>query len=199
MSATPDPIHAAIAAEIGAFPPPDVPLRSHFRERTLRRGEYWLREGEVCRKIGFLLGGTLRLYVDNNGNSQTRWAFFPNTFFTSLQSFQQQIAADENIVAIEAVKLLEIDRELWHSLYEQHAFLRQFWKRNMDKLAACYEDRVNSLLLPSAKGRYRYTLQRYPDFVLRLPNKYVAEMLNMAPRHLSRVRREIAAEGQGGI
>ena len=192
MNHPPDPILAAITELIGPVAPPSQPLPTHFTGRTLRKGEYWLREGEPCRKLGFIHSGSLRLYVSTDGETQTRWAFFAGQFFTSLQAFQQRTVSTDNIVAMETTEIYEIDREQWWRLHETHPFLQQYWQTNMDRLATCFEDRVNSLLLPSAKARYLYTLERYPDFVLRLPHKYVAEMLNMAPRHLSRVRRELA-------
>ena len=192
---TPDPIIAAIRRLVTDVPPLETPLSAHFQRRTLARGAHWLHAGTTCRKLAFVLSGSLRLYVVSGEEAQTRWAFFADQFCTALQSFQQQTPAEESIVALERTELLEIDRDAWWALHAAHPFLQRYWQANMDRLAACYEDRVNSLLLPSALERYRYTLERYPDFVLRLPQKYVAEMLNMAPRHLSRVRRELAAEG----
>lgn len=191
MTTPTDPIRSTIEALIGPVPYAGPSLVSYFRPRALRRGEVWLRAGDGCRTLGFLLSGSLRLYVSSEESTQTRWAFFENQFFTSLQSFQSGAPSTESIAAIEACTLLEIDRDAFWRLHEQHAFLRRYWQENMDRLAHCYEDRVNSLLLPGAEERYRYTLARYPDFVLRLPQKYVAEMLNMAPRHLSRVRRAV--------
>ena len=189
---TPDPIRRTIEALVGPIRYEGPALSRHFRARTLERGEPWLRHGEVCRTLGFVRRGTLRLYVESETGEQTRWAFFDGQFFTSLQSFQQRIPSAESIAAIEPCDVLEIDREAFWRLHAEHPFLQHYWQLNMERLTSCYEDRVNSLLLPSAVERYRYTLQRYPDFVLRLPRKYVAEMLNMAPRHLSRVRREVA-------
>ena len=187
-----DPITTAIQHSVGPALVPPVDLAAHFQPRQLARGEYWLRTGERCRHLAFIQTGSLRLFTESEQGEHTRWAFFEGQFCLSMSSFTQQVAAEESIVALEPTTVLELSYDRWRALYEEHEFLRRFWTFNLEHLAICFEARVNTLLIGNGADRYAYLLRKYPDFVLRLPQKHLAEMLGMAPRHLSRIRKELS-------
>lgn len=181
-----------LLAQILPEPLPSVPaLNTLFTPRSLKKGEQWLRPGQVCQKIAFIRSGMLRAYVETEEASQTRWAFLPEEFFTSVSSFGLQRPSEEYIEAIEDSELMEIGYQDWEQLCQQIPRLRDFWAQTILDLCGCYERRLHSILIGGAEGRYRYFMEHYPEFVLRVPQKYVAEMLGIAPRHLSRIRREM--------
>ena len=178
-----------------SFPAPTSVIEemaSEFNHLHLARGETWLRPGQYCQHIGFLQQGLLRAAIETEKGLHTRWAFLPGQFFTSIQSFTNQTPSQEHLIAIEDCDVFVLNREKWSELYEQHEFLRRFWTATLETLMGCFEDRVHTLLMDDAKARYQHMLDHYPEFVLHVPQKYVAEMLGIAPRHLSRIRKELA-------
>ena len=166
----------------------DYLVTEHFGARSVVRGEHWLRAGQTCTKLALVQRGLLRAYVETPDASQTRWAFVAGTFMTSIRSFGLRIPAEENIVAEADCELFEISYRDWQELQDTYPALRTFWLETVVDLCGCYERRLHSLLIGDAGERYRYFLEHYPDFVLHVPQKYVAEMLGIAPRHLSRIR-----------
>jgi hypothetical protein len=50
------------------------------------------------------------------------------------------------------------------------------------------EERVSSLIALNAKNRFEYLRNRYPKLVMNVPDKYLASILGIEPRHLSRLR-----------
>ena len=160
-----------------------------FRKRTLARDEAWLRAGDVCRHLCFVEEGLLRhSRVDADGRRHTRWATLPGQYGTCFPSFTRAAPAEDDVVAVAPTTLWELDREAWAELRAAEPQLQRFWVATLEVLLTCFEDRVWSLISGDAEARYRYMMERYPEFLLRLPQHYVADLLGIAPRHLSRIR-----------
>lgn len=163
-----------------------------FRRRELRRGEDWLMAGNVNRSIAYVESGLLRYTQEHNGELMTRWATLPGQYALATISFLQQRPSDVNITAAEPTVIHEIDRQRWLDLRKKHPQLQEFWIAVLEYQMCCFEDRVWSLISGDGETRYRYMIERYPEFLLALPQHYVADMLGIAPRHLSRIRAKIA-------
>lgn len=161
---------------------------NYFTPRILKKGDLWLRPGQICHHIAFIRSGMLRAYVSTDSGDHTRWAFLENQFFTSVSSFGLQRPSEESIEALEDTELFQLTFTDWGKLCENYPQLQKYWSATLLDLCGCYESRLHSLLINDAEGRYRYLLERYPEFILHVPQKYVAEMLGIAPRHLSRIR-----------
>ena len=192
----PHPLLAPIRAVVGPVHLDEARIVSAFRRRELARGEAWLREGEVCRKLAFVESGGLRhTRADDTdgGRELTRWAAVAGQYTTSFPSFTQGRPSDDRITATAPTVVYELDRDAWQRLREAYPPLQSFWVQTLEYLLVCFEDRVWSLIAGDAESRYRYMVARYPDFLLDLPQHYLADMLGIAPRHLSRIRAKLAA------
>lgn len=189
-------MHALLAPIAALTGPPSAEvaaLSARFRRRELKRGESWLREGEVCRRLFFLESGLLRhTRTEPDGQVRTRWATLPGQYGLDFPSFTRQAPSESGIEAAKASIIYELDYATWAELRAAHPQLQAFWVATLEYIVTCFEDRVYSLISGDAERRYGYMMERYPDFLLQLPQHYVADMLGIAPRHLSRVR---AAQG----
>ena len=161
----------------------------HFRRRELAREEHWLRAGEVCRRLCFVERGLLRhSRVDEAGRRHTRWATLTGQYGTCFPSFTRATPAEDDIAAVEPAVVWELDRERWAELRAAEPQLQAYWVATLEYLLTCFEDRVWSLISGDAEARYRYMMERYPEFLLSLPQHYVADLLGIGSRHLSRIR-----------
>lgn len=162
---------------------------AHFRRLELARDEAWLRAGEVCRALCFVESGLLRhSRVDDDGRRHTRWATLAGQYGTCFPSFTRATPAEDDIVAVEPTVLWELDRDRWAESRAAEPQLQAYWVATLEYLLTCFEDRVWSLISGDAEARYRYMMERYPEFLLSLPQHYVADLLGIGPRHLSRIR-----------
>lgn len=160
-----------------------------FEERLdLKEGEFFVKEGQVCQHIGFLVSGACRHYYNTERDEITRWMVVPNNFTTSLSSFITETPSKENIGAIKKSVLYLISKFHWQQLYNEHKFIRQFWLSNIEFNYIGMEERVFYLIAKTAEERYQWLLQNYPQINLHVPDKYIASMLGIHPRHLSRIR-----------
>lgn len=177
-----------IAAVVGPLSFDTAAVARHFRRRTLRRGEAWLREGDVCRRLLFLESGLLRhTRTEPDGQVRTRWATLAGQYGLDFPSLTRQAPSDTGIEAAEACVLHELDHQTWAGLRVAHPQLQAFWVASLEYTVTCFEDRVYSLIAGDAERRYAYMVERYPDFLLQLPQHFVADMLGIAPRHLRRI------------
>jgi hypothetical protein len=154
----------------------------------LTAGKFFVKEGGVCQKIGFVLKGKCRYFYNTKEGEVTRWISLSENFVTSLSSFISQKPTFENIVAMEATEIAILTYERWRSLYQGHEFFREFWARNMEANYIGMEERVFNLIAKSAEDRYRWMQENQPRFIREVPDKYLASMLGIHPRHLTRIR-----------
>ena len=158
-------------------------------EVILKKNDIWLKENTVCEHLGFITEGMCRyFYTDDNGDEVTRWVFIANEFTTSLGSFIRKSRTRENIQAISPAKMLVARKDDWDVFYKDHEFARNFWTRAIEDYLIGMEERVYSLIALNAQHRFENLKYNYPGLVMNVPDKYLASILGIKPRHLSRLR-----------
>ena len=167
-------------------------VQERFERVELHPQQLLLKEGSVCRYLYFLEEGLLRYFIWNDGIDKTKFFTYHNIFFTSIRSFRRGLPATENIQALEYCRLqrVHIDRlkeiqtaiPRWQSLTTAVVSQVQVWT----------EDLMLALQNETAADRYRKMLVQQPDLVRRIPLKYLASFLGIAPESLSRIRRQMA-------
>jgi CRP/FNR family transcriptional regulator, anaerobic regulatory protein len=155
---------------------------------VLEKDEFFHKENQICDKIGFIVDGMCRYFYHTEKEDITRWVSLKNEFVTSLSSFITENPSVENIQAIKKMKILVAKKIDWEKLYLEEEFFRLFWLKNIETNYIGMETRVFNLIAMSAGERYNWMLKNQPKFNLLVPDKYVASMLGIKPRHLSRIR-----------
>ena len=163
-----------------------------FKTQTLAKGDYFVREGETARSLAFILQGKVRHYYNIDGKEYTRWVSLAGNFTAAFKSFVQQTPSRVNLVCIEPVELLWMSREEFYGTLLTYDEIKQFWMTCLEAEMVKYEDRVTQLLTADSTARYLNFVANYPTHAQQVPLKYIASMLGIEPRHLSRVRRRLA-------
>jgi len=164
---------------------------SHLHLRELKPDEFFVREGQVCRHVGFLQSGMIRHYYTNANEEVTRWMSLEGEFVTALSSFIQSSPSNHHLQAINRCTLWVIEREVWQQLYARHESLRELWLRLLELNVIGFEDRLYQQLSGDAEQRYLYFLKNYPRFLEKVPQKYIASMIGIKAESLSRVRAKL--------
>lgn len=163
-------------------------LQRMVKEITLKKKDHFLKEGEVCRSIGFILKGYVRLYYLHDGEDITKDFNFENYFCGSHASFSMQQPSRFNIVAMEDVKLLEISRADLYTLYDKYKSFERLGRLQMERMFDRKEQRESAFLKDDAQQRYHDLLKVYPQITQRVPLKYIASYLGITAETLSRLR-----------
>ena len=167
-------------------------IASFFSVVHLKKNDFFLEEGKVCRKIGFLNTGLIRHYYATDHNEVTRWMSLPDDFTTSLRSFILQIPSVENLQALTDCELIELDRKAFDYLIEKNEAFKIFYIKALEYNYITVEDRVFSLIEKSAEERFEWMAKTQIRFIQQVPVMYTASMLGITPRHLSRLRKKHA-------
>ncbi|MBX2956037.1 MAG: Crp/Fnr family transcriptional regulator [Cyclobacteriaceae bacterium] len=164
----------------------------YFTLFELKADEYFVRQGQVCNRIGFIESGMIRHYYTNDQEDVTRWMSLDGEFVTALSSFIRSTPCNHYLQAISACKLWVIDGAIWWEQYHQHEILRTFWVKMMEYTVIGFEERVYQQLANDAEQRYLYFMKHFPRFLEKVPQKYIASMIGIKPESLSRLRSKLA-------
>jgi CRP-like cAMP-binding protein len=160
--------------------------------RTLKKGEFLLRENQVCNEIAWIKKGILRsFFVNHKGDEITNCFAFENDFMASFASFITQEKAEENIQALADIELQILDRKALDKLY-QSSFNWQETGRKLTELEFVnLQKRMVSFQKLSATQRYEELYRNHQKYLQLIPLQYLASYLGITPRHLSRIRKAI--------
>jgi CRP/FNR family transcriptional regulator, anaerobic regulatory protein len=158
------------------------------RERSLKRKEHFLRQGEICRSIGFIKSGYIRLYYLLDGEDITKDFNFENNFCGSHASFSTLSPSRFNIVAMEDVVIEEINRADLYVLYDKYKSFERLGRLMMERMFDRKEQRESAFLQDDAEIRYADLLIQYPGITQRVPLKYIASYLGLTAETISRLR-----------
>lgn len=161
--------------------------------KNLRKADYFIREGDTCKEVAFVLAGMLRsYYVTEKGEEITYCITFPNNLITAYSSFITGQSTPENIVAISVVELMVIRKDTMDDLAMNHPNWLKFLKIVAEQQYVELEKRIFQLQKSNAAQRYSDLLANQPAYVQHIPLQYVASYLGITQRHLSRIRKEIS-------
>ena len=163
-------------------------LRSLVKQRTLRKKDHFLREGEVCRSVGFIKQGYIRLYYLLEGEDITKDFNFEGDFCGSNASLTTQAPSRFNIVAMEDLLMDEISRSDLYHLYDKYKSFERLGRLVMEKMFDRKEQRESAFLQDDAEKRYRDLLKNKPQIAQRVPLKYIASYLGVSAETVSRLR-----------
>ncbi|WP_227687072.1 Crp/Fnr family transcriptional regulator [Spirosoma arboris] len=125
-------MYDAILAHVGQFISLEPAEADYFttllRYRMLRKRQYLVQSGDVCKFDSFVLKGCLRTYfVDERGGEHVVQFAVENWWTGDLYSFLTQSPAAYNTDALEDSELLQIDQAALDELYQRVPKFERFF------------------------------------------------------------------------
>ncbi|MEO9892451.1 Crp/Fnr family transcriptional regulator [Aurantibacter sp.] len=160
--------------------------------KTIKSGDYFLRQGKTARNIAFIEKGILRLFYLNDGKEVTNCFCRENTFTTSYKSLITQQESDMSIQAIEDSKLIILSYDSLQKLFKKDLFWQQIGRLAAENEFIISESHNRFLKDLSATDRYLQILKNDKELLQRVPLNYLASYLQVAPETLSRIRNKIS-------
>lgn len=162
-----------------------------FEKKHIPKGDYFVREGKLCKHLGFIEKGYLQYVINMEGEEKTTYAVGEHSFFTSIISYLKELPAQENIRAIIDTDVWIISKQQFTKLLEEIPGMKAFYIGILEWQICCIdESRLDALML-SAEERYLKMMTKEPILMQQLPVRYIASILGVTPRHLSRIRNQI--------
>lgn len=177
---------------LNQFQPLSEELTNHLmhiiQHRVLHKGEFLLKAGEISSHVFFIDQGLLRCYYQKGELEVSSWFMKDGDVIFSVESFYLRKPSYEWIHALE-------DCELYYITYDQlyyifHHFPEfNFTARELTQhYYILWTQLLYALRMKSAKEKYSWLLERFPDFILRIPAKYISSWLGITEQHFSFVK-----------
>jgi len=168
-------------------------IQKHLAVKKVRRKQYLLQEGDVCKTIAFVEKGTLRSYtVDESGNEHIMQFALEGWFISDLYSFLTGEPAIYNIDAIEDAEVVLISKSAHEKLLKTCTSYEAFIRELITGAYIALQKRINSIISFTLEERYEAFKAQYPQVAQRVPQHMIASYMGLTPETLSRVRRRIA-------
>ncbi|MFP4089168.1 MAG: Crp/Fnr family transcriptional regulator [Cyclobacteriaceae bacterium] len=183
-------LHASATIQL---PPEDLDrLLTSFRIKSLKAGDFLVKEGDVCREVAFVERGLMRVFSNRKGREITYLIVTEGGFSTSLSSFISQSPSEEAVQAQEDSLLYCLSRTELLQLYDAHPVMEKAARIFFEQLSADLMRRMLVMLSETAEERYERLLKEQPHLLQRIPLHQLASFLGLAPQSLSRIRKNLA-------
>lgn len=166
-------------------------LTSRLTERKIKRKQYILQEGDICKYFTYVVEGCFKMYgVDPSGTEHNLLFAAEDEWITDLDSLHKERPSQLFIEAVEPATILQISKgDLWYLYTHYPKFDRNFRVIIEDKYIEL-QNRLLQTFSTTAYQRYENFLEQYPNLSNRLPNTQIASYLGITPEFLSKIRNE---------
>jgi len=164
-------------------------IRSLSISRTLRRNEFLLREGEICRYKIFIAKGLLRTFGTAADGSEHILQFSAEHSWTlDVESYDRQQPARYNIAAIENSEVLLWAKADFETLLAGIPPLKTLSQQLISRNIYNSGRRILTALSATPEEKYQEFVQSSPGLLARLPLHSIAAYLGISVKTLTRIR-----------
>ena len=168
-------------------------FKTLFVVKKLRKRQYFLQEGDVCKYQAFVVKGLLRSYtVDEKGSEHILQFASEGWWMADLSSYLTNEPSFLNIDALEDVELLLLTKPSWEQAMEKIPALEHYFRIIIQNHLVSTQKRLLQSLAETAEEKYNRFLATYPECVQRVPQHMVASYLGVSRETLSRIRKQVA-------
>ena len=167
-------------------------VQESFFERKIKRRQFILQEGDVCKVSTFIVSGCFRMYmVDNSGNEHNLQFAIENWWTGDIGSFHGDVPSKLNIEAVENSIILQIKKEDLIKLYDDGPKFNRIFRVLAENAMVNLQQRTLLNISSTAEERYLDFVDRYSFLFNRISNVQIASYLGVTPEFLSTIRKKL--------
>ena len=168
-------------------------LLDRVAERTIKRRQFILQHGDVCRHYTFVVSGCFKMYgVDKNGSEHNIQFAAEDDWISDIGSFHSEKASSLYIEAMEPATILQIEKKNLIYLYTNYPKFDRNFRVIIENKFVELQNRVLQNISSTSEERYLSFLDQYPTLSNRIPNTQIASYLGITPEFLSKIRNQIS-------
>jgi CRP-like cAMP-binding protein len=166
-------------------------IKNTFLPKRIRKKQYLLQAGEVCRYGAFVVKGAMRQYsVDDKGAEHIVRLSIENWWAVDRESFLMLTPSIYNIDAWEDTDALLVTNADIGELGNKIPALVEMSRKLDERHSIAVQKRVNASISLTAEKRYEDFAKQYPEIIQRFPQHIIASYLGIAKETLSRIRHQ---------
>jgi CRP-like cAMP-binding protein len=169
--------------------------KSLFMPKKLRKRQYLLQEGDVCKYQAFVEKGILRSFtVDEKGGEHILQFASEGWWMADLSSYITGEPSLFNMEALEDAELLLLSKPAWDQLMQTIPRFEHYFRVLIQNNLIATQKRLLQSLTETAEEKYTTFARTYPACVQRVPRHMIASYLGISRETLSRLRKNTKAE-----
>lgn len=172
----------------------DIRLISEiFHPKKLRKHQYLVQSGDVCKIAAFVVKGALKKYtIDATGKENILELYIENWWAGDKESFMIGTPTPYYIDAYEDSELLVISKDDFTNKLNKLSFITELNNVLTERQSFQLMKRLHSSQTLTAEQKYEQLQDTYPEFFQRFPQHIIASYLGMTKETLSRIRKATA-------
>ena len=167
-------------------------LKQYLTPKKIRKKQYLLQEGDVCKHSAFVEKGALRAYVlDEKGEEHITAFALEGWAISDLPSFMKGDPAALNIDALEDCELVLISKAAHDELLIKLPKYETYMRIMVTNAYIALQKRMTSMISLPLEERYTAFTQMHQHLLQRVPQHMIASFMGLSPETLSRVRNRL--------
>jgi CRP-like cAMP-binding protein len=162
-----------------------------FKEKTYKKGDFFLAEGQICKHVGFVAKGLMRYYINHDGEEKTYAFSQEDQYVCNYESFLPQKPSSKIIQALEDSDVLVISHSDLQLLYASIREGERYGRIAVEAVFLQMLKDINSFYTETPEVRYEGFLNNHPDLQQRISQYHIASFVGVKPQSLSRIRKRI--------
>ena len=162
-----------------------------FKEKTYKKGDFFLADGQICKQVGFVAKGLMRYYINHDGEEKTYAFSQENEYVCNYESFIPQSPSSKIIQALEDSVVLVISHSDLQLLYAKVREGERYGRIAIEMVFLQILKDINSFYTETPELRYERFLKNHSDLQQRISQYHIASFVGVKPQSLSRIRKRI--------
>ncbi len=156
---------------------------------TLSKGDYVCRLSEPTNKVGYVKSGYL-IYTMENTNKIGGFTF-PGALFGDYPNCMHNLPARFDIMAGRKTQVWMMDATILESLYTEDPVINMHGRQFAEAAYSSLISRYCSFLTGTPADRYLALIRKHPQIEQDVPQKEIAEYLQISPIYLCRIKKDL--------
>ena len=165
-------------------------IMAKLKPKKLRKRQYFLQEGDVCKYMGFIVKGATRMFaVDERGHEHILHFGLEDWWVGDYESFYLLTPSKYFVEALEEVEMILVTNEQLQELAGTIPAIAAMLDSLNRGAVIANNKRMHAAISFTAEERYEDLARTYPHFFQRFPQNMIASYLGISPETLSRIRK----------
>ena len=161
-----------------------------LKPKRLRKGQFFLQEGDVCKYMGFIVKGATRQFSDDKKGHEHILKFGVEEWWVGdYESFHLLTPSKYYVEALEEVDMILITNEQLQEFIRTIPAINAMVEALDRGAAVANTKRMHAAISFNAEERYEDLVRTYPHFIQRFPQNMIASYLGLSPETLSRLKK----------